>query len=326
MNLEECRKEFVPLIDKEIKRLIPDSHKNLYDGMNYAFDSGGKRLRSVLCLAVCKSLGGDIEKALPFAVAIEYIHNFTLIHDDIEDGDVLRRGKQTVWKKYGIAHGINIGDGMVLKAYESLLNSKLPEHKIIKLSKLFTDSVMKIIEGQSMDFNFRNSNIDTKEYMEMVWRKTGVLFAAALTGAAMIADADHRTIISLEEYGKGIGAAFQIRDDMLNLIGKKKKYGKEIGSDIKEGKKTLIIIHCLVNCKNGEKKRILQILSKGRENVNRNDIKFVINTVKKYGSVEFSQYQAEKLAKEAIDSLNGLNRELKGLLNELADFVYKRNF
>jgi geranylgeranyl pyrophosphate synthase len=321
----------VPLIDREIKKLIPeDSLKNLYDAMHYAFGSGGKRLRPILCLTVCKSLGADVKTALPFATAIELIHNFTLVHDDIEDGDVIRRNTQTIWKKYGIAHGINIGDGMIFKAYESLLNSTqyLPQEKVLQLSNLVTHTVIKIIEGQCMEFNFRSKDdVSIEEYMEMVWRKAGILFSAALSGGATIANASNEVKQALEEYGKKIGPAFQIRDDVLNLVGEKKKYGKEIGGDIKEGKRTIIIIHCLKNCEAQEQKNILKILNKGRDNVSDADVEFVISTVKKYNSIEFAQKEAENLADQAKRALRKIdNKELTAALTELADFISKRDY
>lgn len=331
LNIKEWQSLFIPLINQEIKKLIPeDSYKNLYDGMHYAFSTGGKKLRPTLCLFVCKTLGTDVKSAIPFATSLEMMHNFTLVHDDIEDGDLIRRNFPTVWKKYGMAHGINIGDGMIFKAYESLLNSEhyLPSEKVVILSKLLTDTLMRIIEGQNMEFNFRSrDNVSIEEYMEMVWRKSGVLFATALSGGAIIADASDEIKQALEEYGKKIGPAFQIRDDVLNLIGESRKYGKEIGGDIKEGKRTIIIIHCLNTCKSDERKKILNVLKKSREQVSVSDVKLVIKLMKKYNSIEFAQQKAEELASQAKQVLKKIrNRELAVTLTELADFISKRDY
>ena len=331
LNIKEWQSLFIPLIDQEIKKLIPeDSYKNLYDSMHYVFSTGGKKLRPTLCLFVCKILGTDVKSAIPFATSLEMMHNFTLVHDDIEDGDLIRRNFPTVWKKYGMAHGINIGDGMIFKAYESLLNSEhyLPSEKVVILSKLLTDTLMRIIEGQNMEFNFRSrGNVSIEEYMEMVWRKSGVLFATALSGGSIIADASDEIKQALEEYGKKIGPAFQIRDDVLNIIGEGRKYGKEIGGDIKEGKRTIIIIHCLNTCKSDERKKILDILKKSREQVSVSDVKLVIKLMKKYNSIEFAQQKAEELASQAKQVLKKIrNRELAVALTELADFISKRDY
>jgi len=328
--LEKNLRIFVPLIDNELKKTVPEnSFPNFYDAMNYVFDTGGKRLRPALCLSVCKILGCDIEKALPFAVAIEIAHNALLVHDDIEDGDGIRRGKLAVWKKYGLAHGINIGDGLFFKSYEVLLSSKkkLPENIFLNLAKLFTDFLTGITEGQNMEFNFLNKKeVSVEEYMEMTWKKSGSLLALALCGGAVIAE---RSDLEnpLFEYAKKIGPAFQIRDDVLNLIGKKETYGKEIGGDIKEGKRTLIIIHCLSKCNKKEKDTILSVLKRSRNEITDEEVKTVIGLIKKYGSIGFSQKYSEKLVEEANSLLKKLdNDELKKLLIDFSDLIIKRNY
>ncbi len=328
MKIENLLKDFKPLVDKKIKELIKsNSYPNLYDGIGYAISSGGKRLRPALCLAVCKALEDDIEKALPFAACIEILHNATLVHDDIEDGDELRRGLSTVWKKYGIEHAINIGDSMIFKSYECLLQSKLPSEKILELADMFTDTVIKIIEGQNMELNFREKDfITVEEYVEMASKKAGVLFGLALSGGALIADASRQNIEKLMEYGKKIGLAFQIRDDVLNLAGKQKDYGKEIYGDIKEGKRTLITIHCLKNCNDAERKKLLEILKRGRENVGNRDVGLALTLIKKYDSIQFAKEYAENLIKESKKDIEKIDDRLKNVLQEFADFMAKREY
>lgn len=328
MKIENFSKEFIPLIDKEIKKIIESGKvPNLYDGMEYAISAGGKRLRPVLCLTTCKTLGGNIEDALPFAASIEIIHNFTLVHDDIEDGDELRRGLPSVWKKYGISHAINIGDGMIFKAYECMLKSDLPTEKVLKLADMFTDTIMKIIEGQDMELNLREKDFVTvDEYEEMAGKKAGVLFGLSLSGGAIIANASEQTVRNLMEYGKMVGTAFQIRDDILNLTGKQEKYGKEIYGDIKEGKRTLVTINCLENCNKVEKRKLLEILKKPREKVNNDDISFVLSLIKKYKSTQFASKRTEKLLEESKRYLKNIDDRLREIIEEFSEFMVKREY
>jgi geranylgeranyl diphosphate synthase type I len=328
LKIENFSKEFTPLIDKEIKKII-ESRKfpNLYDGMEYAISAGGKRLRPVICLTICKTLGGNIEDALPFVAFIEIIHNFTLVHDDIEDGDELRRGLPSVWKKYGIPHAINIGDGMIFKAYESMLKSSLPPEKVLKLAGMFTDTIMEIIEGQNMELNLREKDFATvDEYEEMAGKKAGVLFGLSLSGGAFIVNASEQTVSDLMEYGKMVGTAFQIRDDILNLTGKQEKYGKEIYGDIREGKRTLVIINCLENCNKLEKGKLLEILKKPREKVNNDDISFVLSLIKKYKSTQFASKYAEELLEESKKYLKNIDDRLRGIIEEFSEFMVKREY
>ena len=328
MKIENFSKEFIPLIDKEIKKIIESGKfPNLYDGMEYAISAGGKRLRPVLCLTICKTLGGNIEDALPFAASIEIIHNFTLVHDDIEDGDELRRGLPSVWKKYGIPHAINIGDGMIFKAYECMLKSDLPTEKVLKLADMFTDTIMKIIEGQDMELNLSEKDFVTvDEYEEMTGKKDGVLFGLSLSGGAIIANASEQTVRNLMEYGKMIGTAFQIRDDILNLTGKQERYGKEIYGDIKEGKRTLVTINCLESCNKVEKRKLLEILKKPREKVNNDDISFVLSLIKKYKSTQFASKRTEKLLEESKKYLKNIDDRLRDIIEEFSEFMVKREY
>lgn len=317
------------MIDEEIRKLIPsDSFPNLYDGMEYALTTGGKRLRPNLCLLTCQTLGGDVNAALPIAVAIEIAHNFTLVHDDIEDVDEMRRSKPATWKKFGVPHAINIGDGMLLKSYESMFSSTLPKDKKVDIGEKFTKALIELAEGQNMEFNFRErDDVSIDEYLTMARKKAGVLFGFALAAGAIVADASEKTQLLLYEFGSDMGLAFMIRDDVLNLVGDERTYGKEIGGDIKEGKRTLVVIDCLSKCTEEEKEKLLQILKKWRADVSRDGVEFVIGLVKKYESIEFAQQYSENLVKTAKGKLNELdNAELKKLLEDLSDFMIKREF
>jgi geranylgeranyl diphosphate synthase type I len=161
----------------------------------------------------------------------------------------------------------------------------------------------------------------------MVWRKSGTLITASLVGGAAIAGANEQVIKILKEYGRKIGTAFQIKDDILNLVGDQEKYGKEIGGDIKEGKRTLIMIHCLSNCNKNEKIKLLEILKKSREAVTIDDVNFAMDLVKKYGSIEFTLKHSNELIENAKQLLVKIsNVKLRMTLEKFADFMVKREY
>jgi geranylgeranyl diphosphate synthase type I len=300
--------------------------ENLYDGMEYAISSGGKRLRPVLCLLTCKALGGNVNEVLPVAVAIEIVHNATLVHDDIEDGDEIRRGRPSVWKRYGTPHATNIGDTMIFKSYESLIGSDLPVDKKADIISKFTRVLIELTEGQSMEFNFRErGDVKIDEYVEMARKKAGILIGFSFAAGASVANATEQTQSMLYELGSDIGLAFMIRDDVLNLVGEQEKYGKEIGGDIKEGKRTLMVIDCISRCEAGERKKILGILKKGRGSVSDDEVKFVIEAMKKYGSISFAQKYSEQLVKNAREKIGKIgNDKLREMLEDFSDFMVKR--
>jgi geranylgeranyl pyrophosphate synthase/intein/homing endonuclease len=257
------------------------------------------------------------------------VHN-SLIHDDIEDGDEFRRDQPTVWKKYGVPHAINIGDGMFIKIYESALKSRkyLSEEKVNQLVSLLTDTMLKIVEGQTMDMNFRErDDVTEKEYMEMVWRKTGVLIGATVTGGALIAGADKEMQQALMEYGKEIGPAFQIQDDLIDIDPKAWKGRKgEIGCDIREGKRTLIVIHCLNHATKEDRELLLQVLNKKRGTKTKEDVEGAIKILKRSGSVDYTKRVTERLAKEAKKYLEIIPPEKRKFLEEFTDFLIERKF
>lgn len=328
LSLIKNLEQMVPLIDRGIRKLVPSGFPNLYDGMDYAISSGGKRLRPVLCLLTCKSLGGDIDSALPVAVAIEIVHNATLVHDDIEDGDKIRRGKPTVWQRFGTPHATNIGDVMIFKSYASIFNSNLPFKKIANITSKFTRTLIEITEGQNMEFNFRErDDVSIDEYVEMATKKAGILFGFSLAAGANVAGASEHIQSLLYEFGSEMGLAFMIRDDVLNIVGHQQTYGKEIGGDIKEGKRTLMIIHCLSKCSENEREKILQMLKKPRNQVSTEDVKFVTDVLKKYRSIDFAQEYSTNLINKATKRLKMLkNDKLRKLLEEISDFMIKREF
>ncbi|GAB6117647.1 polyprenyl synthetase family protein [Thermoanaerobacter brockii subsp. lactiethylicus] len=249
---KEKLREKQQLVEKELHRILDIEEKPeiIYEAMRYSVFAGGKRLRPVLCLSSCELLGGDIKKALPVACAIELIHTYSLIHDDLPamDNDDLRRGKPTNHKVYGEAIAILAGDGLLNLGYEVLVRHALehPEdyERILKATnEIATASGCKgIIGGQVVDILSQNTELTYEELKFIHEHKTAALIEASVCAGAYIAGATEEDIHALREYARLIGFAFQIKDDILDVIGEEEKLGKKVGSDKEKGKFTFVNI------------------------------------------------------------------------------------
>lgn len=228
------------IINDFIKALdIPKHPANLYDPIRYTLEQGGKRLRPELCLIACHTLGGNPKQALYPAVSLEMLHNFTLIHDDIMDASDLRRGQDTVYKKWGTNIAILAGDTLLGMAYDLLL--KYPSIGAHKFSTLLTTTFIEICEGQQMDMDFEQRDVvSVEEYLEMIRLKTSVLLGACMKAGAISANASPDRQSAFYNFGQNIGMAFQIQDDLLDVYGQTEKLGKNIGDDIADNKKTYL--------------------------------------------------------------------------------------
>ena len=213
--------------------------KGLYEPIGYTLAAGGKRVRPQLALLATKLFGGKEEDALPAALALEVFHNFTLLHDDVMDKAAVRRGRPTVHVKWNENTAILSGDQMMIEAYKLL--SQVPEKKLAKTLRLFNQMATEICEGQQYDVDFESrDDVTIPEYMEMIRLKTSVLLATALRIGAYIAYANDEQQKKIYEYGIHVGLAFQIQDDMLDCYGDEATFGKAIGGDIAENKKTYL--------------------------------------------------------------------------------------
>lgn len=214
---------------------------NLYQPIKYFLELGGKRLRPLLTLLSCKAVGGDYLKALPAAAAIELLHNFTLVHDDIMDQDNLRRGKSTVHKRWSEAVAILTGDGLIGLAYRTLLKS--PGETLPQVLKIFTEGVIRVCEGQAMDKDFEDrERVSIDEYFDMIQKKTGELITVCTEIGGIIGGGSEEQILALKGFGAAMGRAFQIQDDMLDITSSESVLGKDLGSDLAQGKKTYAIV------------------------------------------------------------------------------------
>jgi len=218
-----------------------DKYASLYQPINYFLEIGGKRLRPIMVLMTADIIGKKKEKALPAAMCLEVFHNFTLVHDDIMDGAEIRRGKETVHKKWTINTGILSGDAMLILAYQYL--EKYSPLLFSQLTQLFTKTALQICEGQQYDIDFENQEkVSSKDYLKMITFKTAVLLGCALKMGAIIAETDEITTQHLYEFGKNLGIAFQLQDDYLDTFGDAASFGKKIGGDILQNKKTFLYV------------------------------------------------------------------------------------
>ena len=229
------------LINDFIQSLsIPKRPANLYDPIRYTLEHGGKRLRPELCLIACSTLGGNPKQALYPAVSLELMHNFTLIHDDIMDQSDLRRGHETVYKKWGTSTAILAGDTLLGLSYDLML--KYPSIGAHKFHNLLTTTFIQICEGQQLDIDFEKRKVvPVEEYIDMIRLKTAVLLAACMKAGAIAANATAQVQNAFYDFGIYIGLAFQIQDDLLDVYGQTEKLGKTIGDDIATNKKTYLL-------------------------------------------------------------------------------------
>ncbi|NIK90604.1 polyprenyl synthetase family protein [Mangrovimonas sp. CR14] len=214
---------------------------NLYNPINYILSLGGKRLRPVLTLMTSDIFSGDHQKALNAALSIEVFHNFSLIHDDIMDDAPLRRGNETVHEKWDINTGILSGDAMLILAYQLFENY---ESEVFKdLAKLFSKTALEVCEGQQYDIDFETrDDVTIAEYLKMIEYKTAVLIGAAMKMGAIVAQASQEDQDRIYDFGKNLGVAFQLQDDYLDAFGDPKTFGKQVGGDIIENKKTYLYL------------------------------------------------------------------------------------
>lgn len=259
-SFEQLSQQF---IEKFSVDHFPKEPSSLYDPNRYFLKLGGKRIRPVLCL-MGNELFDEINKdAWHAATSIELFHNFTLIHDDIMDKAPLRRGMETVHKKFGESTALLAGDVMLVAAYESL--NKISDSYLSAILNIFNKTAREVCEGQQLDMLFENSDdVTMDDYLSMISLKTSVLLAASLKMGAILGGTGERNQNLLYEFGRKIGLAFQVQDDYLDAFGDPEKFGKQIGGDIKANKKTFLLIHALQTA-TGSQKNQLQELMQGND-------------------------------------------------------------
>ncbi|MFT5168471.1 MAG: geranylgeranyl diphosphate synthase type II [Saprospiraceae bacterium] len=297
----------------------------LYEPVNYIMELSGKRMRPVMLLMAYQLFDDKVEKALPAAYAVEMFHNFSLVHDDIMDEAPLRRGQATVHNKYGVNTGILSGDVMLIYAYDFLL--KISETKNLpKIIRLFNDTSIKVCEGQQLDMNFETQEVVLiEEYIKMISFKTAALLAGSMKIGALIADADDRDAELIYAFAWNIGIAFQIQDDILDTYGDPEKFGKKVGGDIIQNKKTYLILKALEMADDATAKSLSVLMSTPTT-----DEKEKIDLIKGMLDRLNIRQEAEKIKEtyqnKAFEALNAINIEnsKKHPLIEIANQLINR--
>lgn len=291
-------------------------------------EAGGKRLRPLVAYLVAEAVGRDGEKSIPFGCALEIIHNFTLIHDDIIDQDPIRRGRPAVHVLFDVPTAIIAGDAMFARGFEVIGKTETTPERLNRLYAITSRTVWLIAEGQQMDFDFEARNdVTPQEYLEMVEKKTAVLFGCAAEGGAIIAEGSEIQIREMKEYGRMLGIAFQIWDDVLGITGDEEKLGKPVGSDIRNGKRTLIVLHALKELDNrkDEAGKEFLVSTLGNENANDEKIREVLDMLRDLGSIDYAKETALSFVKKAKGNLECLDdSKEKEMLSALVDFAVGR--
>ena len=263
------KSKFLALYERErikVEERLSDALKNrephsLYKPSAYILKSGGKRLRPLLVLFSTKAVGGKFSKAYNAAIAVELLHNFTLVHDDIMDNADKRRGRLTVHKKYDLSTAILAGDSLLSVAYEFLLKDSGDYLKQVMAS--FTHGLVEVCEGQSMDKEFELlTDVSIDEYIIMIEKKTAAMAQMCCTIGALIACASNHEVKALAAFGKNIGIAFQIQDDLLDISADESEFGKFVGGDLVEGKKTYLFLKALEKSSGKDKKEFLSVIER----------------------------------------------------------------
>ena len=312
--------DIIKTIEEELITITPD---NLAESSVYLTKAGGKMLRPALTLITADAVSGKSENALKSGAAIELIHTFSLIHDDIMDQDDMRRGMPSVHKVWGEDVAILAGDTLFSKAFEIIIGSEGTsfEQNNMALATV-ADACVKICEGQALDMGFEERfDVTEDEYMEMIFKKTGALIAAATKVGAIMGGASEDVITAMYEYGRLIGLAFQIQDDYLDITSDEETLGKPIGSDIGKGKMTIIAIKGLASDDSG---RLLDILK--AENNSQDEIDEAIEILTNCGAIEYARnlaLESVDKAKEVLEILD--DSSSKQVLADIADFVLERS-
>ena len=313
-------------IDPVLGELFPpDEKKYLHEPFWHHMEGGGKRLRPALCLLSCEALGGNSERALPFAAAVEILHNMFLVHDDIEDGDTMRRDRPAVWAEYGTGNGINVGDYMLGRAYRAVLNTRADDATRLRLVDYFVDTFELTCEGQAFDLNRRaDRSLTVDDYLEMVTRKTGHYLALGMVGGAIIAGAADEAVETFQELGCDLGPAFQIRDDVLDLQEAKGR-GGAIGNDIREGKPSILFAHSVNEAESDRADELVEIMAKPREDTTEEDVQRVVDIYNSCGAFEFARQTAEEYTNRGFEAVERIPTEDRQFFRRVVSYMVERS-
>jgi geranylgeranyl diphosphate synthase type II len=294
----------------------------LYKPAAYILESGGKRLRPLLVLLSANAVGGSFAGSYNAAVAVELLHNFTLVHDDIMDNADKRRNRLTLHKKYDTSTAILVGDGLLSVAYQYLLKDCNGNTKAVLSS--FTKGLLEVCNGQSIDKIFETTNyVSISEYIDMIKKKTASLFETCCKIGALLGSGSDKQVNALSNFGKNLGIAFQIQDDLLDIIGDEKELGKTIGGDLVEGKKTYLFIKALEKAKNKERKILFNLIK--NKGIKREQILIFKEIYVKLGILEEAKKDIRIFSDRALNSLKLFKDKDREIFAWLTDSLISRN-
>lgn len=333
---ESLAAHFEHVLRDFVRRASVEPIPNLHDAMAYALGidadapagpaARGKRIRPVLCLLSAEALGAPLAAAEPFALAIELMHNFCLVHDDLEDGDRTRRGRPAVWVRYGLPHGINAGDFLLVQAQRALVTegrALTPETRL-RLLRLFVFTLERTHIGQALDISARADRAITEDhYLRLVREKTGHYLAAPIQGGAIVAGADEATLATIAEMAAFLGPMFQIMDDIIDLTDGK---GREsTGSDIREGKRSFLVAFTAARCSPAERDRLFDLLDKARDATTAEDVAEVRALFEKHNAIEAGRDRCRQLYRASLAELEKLPAPLAAALGPVFESLAGRN-
>ncbi|WP_159517603.1 polyprenyl synthetase family protein [Sunxiuqinia indica] len=328
MKSAQSIKELQQLVGNQIaaeaEKIGKTNPVNLYQPIDYTLNMGGKRLRPVMLLLACDLFSGDVQNALPAAIAVEVFHNFTLLHDDIMDHAEIRRNRPAVHKKYSENVAILSGDAMSIKAYQYLLTVDHPN--IQEVTRLFSKTAIEVCEGQQYDMDFETRlDVSIDEYLEMIRLKTAVLIAGSFKMGALLGNASQEDAERLYQFGINLGLAFQLQDDLLDVFADQNKFGKKIGGDIIANKKTFLLLQALASA-NREQKAELQDWIDRKEFNPEEKINAVKNIYIDLKLQHISQQKSNELYQKAMEEIDAINvhSDRKQAIIKLAQMIMKR--
>lgn len=321
LPINEYQEQFLVYLENQ---KVDKEPKNLYQPIDYILQLGGKRMRPVLTLMSAEVFDADYRKALPAALAVEVFHNFSLIHDDIMDDAPLRRGKITVHEKWNINTGILSGDAMLILAYQHFEEY---EPKIFrKLAKLFSKTALEVCEGQQYDVDFETrDDVTIPEYLKMIEYKTAVLVAAAMKMGAIVAQSSKENANLIYDFGLNLGLAFQLQDDYLDAFGDPKTFGKQVGGDIIENKKTYLYLKA-IEFSSKEQREVLMHLFSIQPDDNLDKINAAKEIFNATGASEATQIAIQDFTLKAFETLEQMkiSEDKKAILKAFGENLMER--
>jgi len=322
-DFESETKKLRELVNSAIRKYIKDieAPDRLTDASFHLIKSGGKRIRPIILIEIARLFGGDTEHSLPAAVAIELLHNFTLIHDDIMDRDEFRRGVKTTHILYGDSMALLAGDFLFSMVF-NILSSNYNDEKARELVRTMSWASMEICRGQAMDIEPVRYIKNVDDYLKMIYLKTASLIEAASISGVIVADAFEH-VDSIRIFGRKSGLAFQIADDLLGILGDPQKTGKPVGNDIRNGKRTLPVLYTIEHADENSLKRFEEIL--GNEYASEEEILEAVEIIKSSGAIDYSRNYMFRLAQEALSILKSFPRsDARDYLEDLVMFIVYR--